>query len=512
MKSKTPSRLSATTHPIVLEVNARVLIRSLSDLAGHAITLGTIPEEILETWSSEGLDAIWLMGVWTTGEIGRQKALEHQGLMDEYKKALPDVTPEDVIGSPYAVQAYEVSPILGGENGLKELRSRLASRGIGVVLDFVCNHTACDHAWVIKHPEYYVQGSSTDARKKPDEFFTAKTSKGEKYIAYGRDPYFSPWTDTAQLNYASNVARRALVGLLKSIATMCDGVRCDMAMLVLEDVFQKTWEGRTGSSKTKTPGEFWEKAISQVKLNHAGFLFLAESYWDMEWKLQQLGFDFTYDKKLYDRLIRQDAGPVREHLKADMEYQRRSIRFIENHDEPPIASAMPSEGWHHAAAIIASTVPGMLLVHEGQLEGRRVRLPVQLGRCVPSAASEETRNFYRKLFAALDHPVFHSGTWMQLNPFPAWQENSSNQNFLSFWWQHESEGIRLVVVNYATYSSQCYVELPVGSLPGAALGFRDLMGPAVYVRAKESVLTGGMFFDLNARGFHIFEVSTAKPL
>ena len=61
------------------------------------------------------------------------------------------------------------------------------------------------------------------------------------------------------------------------------------------------------------------------------FLFIAEAYWDLEWELQQQGFDFCYDKRLYDRLEHENAESVRLHLCADLAYQDKLAAF---HREP----------------------------------------------------------------------------------------------------------------------------------------------------------------------------------
>jgi hypothetical protein len=63
-----------------------------------------------------------------------------------------------------------------------------------------------------------------------------------------------------------------------------------------------------------------------------------------------------------------------------------------------------------------------------------------------------------------------------------------------------------VVVNYAPHSGQCYVELPAQHLPGVTVEFRDQLGDATYVRDSAGLATKGMYFDLPAYGFHIFEV------
>ena len=130
-----------------------------------------------------------------------------------------------------------------------------------------------------------------------------------------------------------------MIGEMQGIADRCDGVRCDMAMLLLPEVIARTWGGRSQPADGAAPVEapFWPEAIAAVQTRRPDFLFLAEVYWDLEWELQQEGFDYTYDKRLYDRLRAGDAAGVRAHLSAGLDFQRRCARFLENHDEaaPP---------------------------------------------------------------------------------------------------------------------------------------------------------------------------------
>ena len=504
-------RLHETNHPILLEVNIRILLNELSRSAGKRVTLGQIPDSILDEWSRLGVDAVWPMGVWTTGPLGRDIARRHPGLREEYKKVLPDCTDEDIAGSPYAVQRYTVPRTLGGAEGLRVLRRRCAKRGIGLVLDFVGNHTARDHAWVKKHPEYYVGGSAGLEEQKPDFFFKVKVGSSDRVLAYGRDPMIAAWTDTAQLNHLSSRARRAIISELTKIAALCDGVRCDMAMLLLRDVFTMTWGEWLKENPTDAgEREFWEEAIQAVQVGYPRFLFLAEVYWNLEWRLQNLGFSYTYDKVLYDRLLREGADSVREHLHADVAYQRKSIRFMENHDELRAAKAFASEGVQAAAAVVVATVPGMVLLHDGQLEGRTVKTPVQLVRRPDEPVSESARGFYEKLLSCVTSSVMREGEWRLLSPRAAWHDNPTWHDFLIFWWEHPSRGYRLVVVNYAPHSGQCYAELPVDHIECGALEFRDLMGEAVYVRDRAGLMSKGMYFDLQGYRFHVFEVKKAR--
>ena len=145
-------RLLNNTHPMVYEVNARILIAELSARAGSPVTLATIPDTMIDEWAELGFDAVWLMGLWSTGSIGTDQARSIPALQEEYRRCLPDLTPDDIASSQFAVQAYVVAPALGGNKALRTLRKRLAERGLGLLLDFVCNHTARDHEWVFEHP------------------------------------------------------------------------------------------------------------------------------------------------------------------------------------------------------------------------------------------------------------------------------------------------------------------------------------------------------------------------
>lgn len=501
-------KLRDTRHPLVYEVNTRVLLNEQSALAGRRMTLATLPERLLDEWASFGFDAIWLMGVWTTGKVGLEIARSGVNLREEYRKVLPDLTDDDIIGSPYAVQSYTVSRGLGGNAALLALRKRLGKRRMGLILDFVSNHTARDHAWVRTHPEYYIHAPADEALTHPDVYFGAKTVQGERAVAFGKDPHFPGWTDTAQLNYRHPGARKALIQTLKKVASMCDGVRCDLAMLVLEDVFSKTWgERATTFDGVPSTGEFWSEAIGTLREKTPGFLFIAEAYWNLEWRLQQLGFDFTYDKTLCDRLLHEGASSVYDHLKADLMYQEKCIRFIENHDERRAAEVMSSEAWVCAAATLVATVPGMVLIHDGQLEARKVKLPVQLGRRPAEEVHGTINRFYRRLLSNVPGEIMRNGSWSLLKSKPAWHDNSTWQNCIAYRWRQIPAGTLLIVVNYAPHNSQCYVELDLDGIEGGSIEFRDMMGDSVFVRDRHGLLSKGMYFDLPPYGLHIFSVN-----
>jgi glycosidase len=333
-------------YPSLYQVNTRVYLGELGRALGRPATLDDWPDAELDRLAARGFDWLWPLGVWQTGAAGRicaRTALDWTPV----RAVLPDLSDADIVSSPFAITAYAANADFGGDGALGRLRERLRKRGVRLLLDFVPNHTAPDHPWVASHPEYYVHGTEDDLRREPQNY----CRRGGAILAYGRDPYFPGWTDTLQLNYRHPGLRAAMTRELCSVAERCDAVRCDMAMLVLPDVIARTWGRRPlpdGAAPVDDP--FWPEATATVRARRPDFVFMAEAYWDLEWTLQQQGFDYTYDKRLYDRLHERSAGATRGHLCADSGYQLRSVRFLENHDEPRAAAAFDPEVYRAAAA------------------------------------------------------------------------------------------------------------------------------------------------------------------
>ena len=288
-------------YPSLFQINTRVWLERLSRDAGRKITLADIDDTTLDGFAEKGFDWIWLLSVWQIGAAGRAVSRGNPQWRAEFKTVLPDLHEEDICGSGFAITGYTVSDALGGERALTQFRNNLAKRGIKLMLDFVPNHTAPDHPWVRTHPEYYVEGSEEALAAAPQNYLRVATDRGPRILAHGRDPNFPGWPDTLQLNYGNPELQAARIEELLTIAGKCDGVRCDMAMLLLPEIFHRTW----GIS----PEPFWPKATAAVRAKYPDFTFMAEVYWDLEWTLQQQGFDYCYDKRLYDRLGERAVRP-----------------------------------------------------------------------------------------------------------------------------------------------------------------------------------------------------------
>jgi hypothetical protein len=295
--------------------------------------------------------------------------------------------------------------------------------------------------------------------------------------------------------------RRAVTDVVSSIAGRCDGVRCDMAMLMLDDVFARTWgERATGPDDERG---YWRPLIDSVRSTHPDFVFWAEAYWDLEPILVEQGFDACYDKRLYDRMVhREPADSIRAHLGADADYQRHMLRFVENHDEPRAASVFPGPA-HRAALASVMTLPGVALLHEGEAEGRQLRTPVTLGRRAIEPTDGDLRSFVDRLLDAVSGGL-RRGTW-QLAPIEGWPDNQSRERLLAWTW--EQPGRRhVVVVNLSDARADGMVRLPWTDLDGPCT-LVDLLSGAVFERDGDQIVNDGLYVALDSDAVHLLQLT-----
>ena len=483
--------------PTIYEINTWVWLLGLSRKHRRPVTLATVPDEEWDALATYGFDAVWFMGVWERSPAGIAVSMRNAGLLADFRRALPDFVAADNAGSPYCVRGYVVDEHLGGPAGLAAARRMLSERGLRLILDFVPNHVAPDHPWVTEHPECLVQGDAGDADRDPASFLRV----AGRVFACGRDPFFPAWPDVLQLNAFHPQLRRVAIDTMSAIARQCDGIRCDMAMLMLNDIFGRTWGARAGA---RPADEYWPTLIRATRATAPEFKFIAEAYWGLEWELQQQGFDFCYDKTLYDRMEHEDAERIRLHLLADLGYQQKMVRFIENHDEPRAATAF-APGKARAAAVAILTLPGARLLHEGQFEGRKIRLPVFLGRRPDEPIDRGLQTFYTRLLEATHRDVFRNGAWSRCEKH-GWPDNNSQLNLLTWCWAKGDERY-LVAINFSDAPAQARVQVPLDDLRGRAWRLRDALSEDVYDRDGNEMRDEGLYVELAAWKSHVFQLS-----
>jgi hypothetical protein len=476
---------------LLYEIITRCWLRDLSRRCKSPVHLGNVPDSEFDSWKKIGVTHLWLMGVWSTGPKSRQAFLNLPDTETRVRSVLPDWTPEDVAASPYAIASYTVPESFGGNVGLRSFREALRQRGIKLILDYVPNHLGLDHPWLAECPELFVQ-----AEQPAPGLFPVEAGRHHHWIAHGKDPYFPSWIDTAQLDLRLEAAQRATIAELRTIATQCDGVRCDMAMLALSEVFESTWR-HLPPRGPKAVTEFWPRAISSV--NDESFLFIAEAYWDLEPRLLELGFHFAYDKRVTDYIVEQQWNHLSDHLanRGDASL-RRSVHFLENHDEPRIASRLPFEQ-HNLAAFLISALPGMWLIHDGQLRGYTAHAPVQLARLPDEPGVPRIAEMYQRLIETIRHEGAGHGDARIILTHP----------IIAVLWSAAEDHHVLALINGQDTSFHAHIEIPFHSRPGAVWRFDvPLCGPAGR-RAHPTLKDGFLDTMLPPRSFELILLRSA---
>lgn len=495
MKASAKNLPSLPEKPIIYEINTWIWLNELSKKYRKKINLANIPASELDELAGLGFNTIWLMGVWQRSPAGLAIAKQHPDIMNDLRLALPDLKDSDIVGSPYCIKDYTVDSHIGGKDGLAILRREISNRGMRLILDFVPNHVAPDHPWTLSNPGYFIGGSEEDIKKFPDDYYRS----GTNIFAKARDPFYPPWPDILQLNAFDANLRKAMLETLYSIAAQCDGVRCDMAMLLMNDIFSKTWQEKAGQ---KPDQDFWTYIIPQVKQRFPGFAFIAESYWDTEPALLSQGFDYCYDKRYYDYL-QEGAEKSKQRLTDCMAINDKLLRFLENHDEKRAASLFTIEQ-HKALALASLTQPGARLLHDGQLEGRTVKVPVFLSRRQNEPENKDLKQFYMKLLKLLQTAAIRKGRWSACE-VSGWYDNQSCLNLLVWEWLSDNENL-LFVVNLSDQPAQALVRSGYSYQPGRTYQLFDVISGQLFIRDSDEMNSPGLFVGLQGWGAHAFHI------
>jgi hypothetical protein len=223
------------------------------------------------------------------------------------------------------------------------------------------------------------------------------------------------------------------------------------------------------------------------------------------------------------------VAAIRDHLRADLAYQSRLVRFLENHDEPRIATLLPVDA-ERAAAVTIATLPGATLWHEGQFEGRRVRPPVFLSRRPDEALDPGLADWYRRLLTVVaggtvrtgpvrtrtvrkgtvrTEPVrtgpVRTGKWRLLEA-SGWPNNQSCRHLVAWSWDGDDHR-HVVVVNLSEQPAQGQIPLPWVDVPGRSWRLTDHLRDSVFDRDGDELANPGLFVDLAPWQCHLLAMT-----
>jgi len=292
--------------------------------------------------------------------------------------------------SPYCISDYKaIAPEFGTIDDFKNLAKVCHEHDMGIILDWVANHTAWDHPWVKEHPDWYTYDEKADTIICPQPW---------------------NWEDVADLNYDNKDMREAMIDAMKFwiVEVGIDGFRCDVADGV--------------------PADFWKDAIEQLRAaaGNRKILMLAEGKNVDNFTVG--GFDMNYGWDYKDVLVKVFKGaPASDLIKADKaEYDslpagKVKLRFTTNHDHS--TEATPCVEFTNdrgaMAAYVASIFPhGGALIYGSQEVGYPE--PINFFKYVPvdwTAKPEIYQEYEHLIDLYNEYPALRKGT------MTAWPDN-----------------------------------------------------------------------------------------
>jgi len=439
------------------------------------------------------------MGVWTLGAFGLHHDRTSPDLLSSYSRALPGYTQDDIIGSPFAVTNYTCNPSIGSDTDIANLKKKLNGMGLLLMLDYVPNHSAVDAPWATSNPDYYVRAPK--GTQPPYDANTYYTNG----LAFGSAGGGGAWPDTIQINIWNPTLRQLRTKELLHVASLSDGIRCDMAYLLLNTPFSQNWGLQLQSWGWQKPSsEWWSDAISAVKAQYPNIIFLAEVYSPYEGQLQQIGFDYTYDKQIRDKLGNGNLEDIRNWIGSNNpRFVTKSCHYISNHDEQRGPSYFGSWWRSDAAALLLYTLPGMRYYWWSDMLGYRYQLDVHLRRQQNDAVVPEVQTLYSSLLKITSDPVFRFGQWTYLNV----QQTDTSWRLIAYKWTYNGQK-RLCVLNFSDQQGWGNVILS-DATPGGngndTISVTDLLSGESFPRSAKSLQTSGLTVGVNSWYAQIFQ-------
>ena len=476
-------------HPFLYEINTRPWLYELSIKYERSIVrLTDIPLQEFDELAKNGVDIVWMMGVWKLGNYG----LEFDKKLD-YSEWLPNWTEEDVIGSPYAVYEYTCNPDIGTDNDLMWLKAILNSKGMKLMLDFVPNHSAVDAPQAKSNPDMYIRAP---------EGIKDENRYTEGGLAYGANENHFTWKDVLQWNYWNKDTIEFMKNNIIKIMSFADAIRCDVAYQEINDVFGRTWpEELEKYGYTKPEEEFWTYAIKAAKKLNPNIIFLAEAYKD-EYNeiLIKLGFDYAYNRNILKKLMSSKDDFV-EYIKDKQgSFWKDKANFVENHDELRVVHNMGDNYKKaKAAGTIAATIGGMIFMNHGQWIGKKNMLDVHLRRGQDEPVNYEIKSHYQRLNQIIKNKTFRSDNFYYAGVI----DGERKDDFIAYI-REDEESHYLVVVNFS--ENEGCANVPIYNLKGRRYTLvYDLLNDVEYIKTYDIVKNQGLKVCLKAWESQIFK-------
>lgn len=235
------------------------------------------------------------------------------------------------LGCPYANRDYRgINPEYGTMEDFKRLVDEIHQRGMKCMIDVVYNHTSPDSVLVKEHPEYFYRNEEGNFSNK-----------------------IGDWSDIIDLDYTKEGLWDYQIESLCMWAEIVDGFRCDVASFI--------------------PVEFWKRARREVEKIKPDFVWLAETvhqsfgcyarkngiYSALDYEMYE-AFDIEYEydiRETFDRYLKGEIA-LSHHLdmlnfqEAIYPENYNKLRFLENHDQPRIASVVQGQDLLNYTAMV----------------------------------------------------------------------------------------------------------------------------------------------------------------
>jgi glycosidase len=553
---------------LVLQVkNTYIWLNQLSDKFGKDIKrLDQIPEEEFVILKSRGITGLWLIGLWERSYaskrikelIGNTESISSAYSIYDY------VISEDLGGN----DAFNSLKEKAAEFGIN-IGTDMVANHTGIVSKKIKDHPE----WFIStksvpyasysfkgenvsnDPDYeiYLEDHYYDKTDAAVVFKKVDTKTDEvEYVYHGNDGTSYPWNDTAQLDFLKKEVRQAVSNDIIEIAKQFPIIRFDAAMVLTREHIQRLWyplptEGgaipsRARSSLTQEefdamlPDEFWKEVVDRVNREVPDTLLIAEAFWLLEgYFVRNLGMHRVYNSAFMKMLQAEENEKYKQVIKNTIAYDpqilKRFVNYLSNPDEETAIKQFGADDKYFGTFILLATLPGLPMISHGQFEGLTEKYGMDYNKPkLDENINEELLQRHNIEIVPLlkKRYLYNDVTNFRLFDFITFS-NVVDENVICYSNRVDNEKT-LVLFNNKYQNTVGWIKDSVdlentemnNNMQQSlleALGFDESEGYLVftdkttgltYIRSKSNLMNKGLFIELNAFKYHVFEDFTEK--